>query len=62
MPAKSVQSGSKSNSDTLARRAHVPDDDLSRAESVATAIRRAFPLPESGAFADLLAVLEEPRA
>jgi hypothetical protein len=43
--------------------AEVATDDLSRAESVAVAIRRAFPLPQSGAFADLLAALEdEPRA
>lgn len=33
--------------------------DLTRAESVAIAIRRAFPLPQSGAFADLLAALED---
>lgn len=34
-------------------------DEFSRAESVAAAIRRAFPLPESGAFVDLLAALED---
>jgi hypothetical protein len=33
-------------------------DDFTQAESVGAAIRRAFPLPESGAFADLLAALD----
>jgi hypothetical protein len=63
MPVRGIQSRSKSNAAAGALGANAPGDDLSRAESVATAIRRAFPLPESGAFADLLAALEdEPQA
>jgi hypothetical protein len=43
--------------------AETGSSDLTRAESVAIAIRRAFPFPQSGAFADLLAALEdEPQA
>lgn len=32
--------------------------DLTRAECVAAAIRKAFPLPPSGAFKDLLAAID----
>ena len=35
------------------------DKDLTRSESVAAAIRKAFPLPPSGAFSDLLAAIDE---
>jgi len=37
-----------------------PDDaDLTRAECTAAAIRKAFPLPPSGAFKDLLAAIDD---
>lgn len=42
----------------LPTRLAVDGDDLTRAQSVGTAIRRAFPLPDSGAFSDLLAALD----
>ncbi|WP_341632165.1 hypothetical protein [Sphingomonas agri] len=47
--------------DRAARRA--PIDPTQAAGHVGDALRRAFPLPESGAFSDLLAALEtsEPR-
>jgi hypothetical protein len=52
----SARTGSRSAAET-------GSSDLTRAESVAIAIRRAFPFPQSGAFADLLAALEdEPQA
>jgi hypothetical protein len=58
-----AQTSSGDGSRGLKRFPEPARDDLSRAESVATAIHRAFPLPESGAFADLLAALEdEPQA
>ena len=34
-------------------------DDLTREECIAGAIRKAFPLPASGAFTDLLAAIDD---
>jgi uncharacterized membrane protein len=35
------------------------EDDLDRGACVGLAIRRAFPLPDTGSFADLLSALDE---
>jgi hypothetical protein len=57
---KSREIGSR----TLSRAPHRldEDEDLTSAECVAEAIRKAFPLPPSGAFTDLLAAIDGPRS
>ena len=55
---KSASSPERKALRDLSTRLDVDSDDLTRVQSVGTAIRRAFPLPDSGAFSDLLAALD----